>query len=215
LNPAAAPPTFGPAKGDAMKTAFVTFAAALGVVLTGTLLPATANADCGVPAPASWQSQGGFESGSLRLASDFRSRDPIVGMWRVTFIAEGNVGPGLPPDGAVVDSAFVQWHSDGTEIMNSSRNPATQSFCLGVWQRVGPRQYKLNHFAISWDPAVPDHPLGPANIREDVTLSHDGKTFSGTFTIDQYDDSNHLLVHLTGQLRGRRITVDTPISSLS
>ena len=106
-----------------MKAAFETFAAALGVALIGTLLPATANADCGVPAPASWQGQSGFESGSLRLASDFGSRDPIVGMWKVTFIAQGNVGPGLPPDGVVVDNAFAQWHSDGTEIMNSRATP--------------------------------------------------------------------------------------------
>jgi len=198
-----------------MKAAFETFAAALGVALIGTLLPATANADCGVPAPASWQGQSGFESGSLRLASDFGSRDPIVGMWKVTFIAEGNVGPGLPPDGVVVDNAFVQWHSDGTEIMNSSRNPATQSFCLGVWKRVDSRHYRLNHFAISWDPTVdPDHPQGPANIREDVTLSPNGRAFSGTFTIDQYDQSGNLLAHLTGRLEGRRITVDTPASSL-
>jgi len=182
-----------------MKTTLKWFVATLGFALTAMLLPAAAGADCGL-APASWQGQGA-------------SADAIVGMWKVTFTAQGNNG--APPDGVVLDEAFVQWHSDGTEIMNSSRNPATQSFCLGVWQRVGPREYKLNHFAISWDPAVPDHPLGPANIREDVTLSHDGKTFWGTFTIDQYDDSKNLLVHLTGQLKGTRITVSTPISSLS
>ena len=182
-----------------MKTTLKWFVPAAGLALTALLLPAAASAECGL-APASW---GGHEPGS----------DPIVGMWQVTFTAEGN--PGGPPDGTVLDSAFAQWHSDGTEIMNSSRNPVTQSFCLGVWERVGHRQYKLNHFGISWDPSAPDHPLGPANIREDVTLSHDGETFQGTFTIDQYDDSKNLLVHLTGRLQGRRITVDTTVGSLS
>lgn len=193
-----------------MKAAFATIAAALGVVVIG-MLPVPVSADCGVPASASWEGPGGFASGSLRPVSENRSRDPIVGMWKVTFIAEGNVGPGLPPDGVVLDKAFAQWHSDGTEIMNSSRNPATQSFCLGVWKRVGSHRYELNHYAISWDPTVdPDHPQGPANIREEVALGADKNTFSGRFTIDQYDQSGNLQVHLTGRLEGTRITVDTP-----
>jgi len=136
-------------------------------------------------------------------------------MWHVLFTAKGNVGPGLPPDGAPVDNAIAQWHSDGTEIMNSGRNPATQSFCLGVWKKVSFLHYKLNHFAISWDPTVdPNNPQGPANIREDVILSPDGKTFKGTFTIDQYDESGNLLIQITGLLSGTRITVDTPVSGV-
>ncbi len=31
-----------------------------------------------------------------------------------------------------VDNAFVQWHSDGTEIMNSRRPAQDGNFCLGV-----------------------------------------------------------------------------------
>jgi hypothetical protein len=30
----------------------------------------------------------------------------------------------------VIDAGFAQWHSDGTEIMNSHA-PATSNFCLG------------------------------------------------------------------------------------
>ena len=176
---------------------------ALGFTVIGALVPGTAKADCGV-APA-----------ALRPASDSESSAAIVGMWKVTFIAEGNVGPGMPPDGTVIDSAFSQWHADGTEIMNSSRNPATQSFCLGVWEGGGSGPYKLNHFAISWDPPVDtDHPLGIANIRERVMLHRDGRLFSGTFTIDQYDRAGNLLVHLTGRVEGMRIRVDTPISAV-
>jgi hypothetical protein len=187
--------------------------AALGLVSIGTLLPTVARADCGI-APASWQGRSAIGSDSLRPASDDGGNDPIVGMWHVTFVAMGNQAP-LPPDGVVVDNGFAQWHSDGTEIMNSSRSPATQSFCLGVWKRVGSSRYKLNHFAISWDPnADPDHPLGPANIREEVVLSSNGRTFSGTFTIDQYDQAGNLLVHLAGQVNGRRVSVHTRVNDL-
>ncbi len=94
--------------------------------------------------------------------------------------------------------------------MNSSRPPVTQSFCLGVWKKVGGLRYKLNHFAISFDPNR--NLVGPANIREKVVLSPGGKTFSGPFTIDQFDQSGNTLAHITGQLAGTRITVDSPAS---
>src|SRR6266446_4003238 len=86
----------------------------------------------------SWQEAAQFERASfLRVASQEGSDDRIVGFWKVKFLSEGNSGIGLP-DGAVIDNAFVQWHSDGTEIMNSSRPPATSNFCLGVWEKSGP-----------------------------------------------------------------------------
>jgi hypothetical protein len=84
-----------------------------------------------------------------------------------------------------------------------------------VWEKVDHLKYKLNHFAISWDPVHdPNNPLGLGNIREDVVLSPNGKNFVGKFTIDQYDQTGHLLVHLVGQLAGTRITADTPASTL-
>jgi hypothetical protein len=204
-----------------MKTAFTKLAAVLGTVLIATLLAVTASAGC-VPLqqtkpgtsfqPQSWQGPGDFASGSLRLIADYGD-DPIVGLWRVTFTAKGNVGPGLPPDGTVIDNAFVQWHNDGTEIMNSSRNPATQSFCLGVWKKTGLLSYKLNHFGISWDPSVdPNNPQGPANIRERVILSPDGGTFAGTFTITQYNSKGKVLIRIKGLLSATRITPDSPAS---
>jgi len=79
-------------------------------------------------------------------------------------------------------------------------------------EKVGPSHYKLNHFAKSWD--TNSNPVGPANIREDVRLSHDGKTFTGTFTIDQYSDSGAPPMHIEGEITGTRITVDSTIDSV-
>jgi len=146
-----------------------------------------------------------FSPASLLLVAD--SGEPIVGFWKVTFTSEGTTGI---PDGTVVDQAYVQWHSDGTEIMNSSRPPITGSFCLGVWKKVGGLRYKLNHFAIAWD--ANSNLVGPGNIREEVALSSSGKSFSGTFTINQYDQAENKLVHITGVLAGTRITADSPAS---
>jgi len=81
-----------------------------------------------------------------------------------------------------------------------------------VWKKVSPGHYKLNHFPISWDQN--SNLVGVANLREEVTLSHDGKTFTGTFTIDQYDQAGNLLVHIIGQVNGTRITVDSTASSV-
>lgn len=133
----------------------------------------------------------------------------IVGFWHVTFISRGT---GFIPDGTVVDMGFSQWHSDGTEILNSSRPPATSNFCLGVWEKTGPSTYKLNHFALSSD--LNGNMVGPANIRENVTLGAQGTTYAGTFSIDQYDTSGNLLAHIVGDIKATRITVDTKISDI-
>jgi hypothetical protein len=146
---------------------------------------------------------------SLLLASDRESDEPIVGFWKVTAVAKGN--PDIP-DGVVLDNAYTQFHSDGTEITNSSRPPVTSSFCLGVWKKVGPSHYRLNHFAISWDQN--SNPVGPAHLREDIVVSPDGKTFTATFSVDQFDQSGNVLLHVTGQSVGRRITVNTPASDV-
>jgi hypothetical protein len=156
----------------------------------------------------SWQNQTDYPAASLLLASE-NSDDPIVGLWKVTFTARGNAEI---PDGAPIDQGYAQWHSDHTEIMNFSRPPVTSSFCLGVWKRVGHSRYSLNHCATSWDQN--SNPVGPANIRENVALASDGKSFSGSFIIDQYDQTGNVLVHIQGDITGSRISVDTPASAV-
>jgi hypothetical protein len=62
--------------------------------------------------------------------------------------------------------------------MNSgARSPITGDFCLGVWKQVATNKYKLNHFVASWD-STGSNLIGPANIREDVTLTADGNKFT-------------------------------------
>jgi hypothetical protein len=83
---------------------------------------------------------------------------------------------------------------------------------MGVWKKVG-NNYVLNHFAKSWDPD--GNFIGPANIRERIHLDRGGQTYSGTFTLDQYDTSGNLLVHIEGEVAATRITVNTPPSKLN
>jgi hypothetical protein len=101
--------------------------------------------------------------------------------------------------------------------MNSSRDPATSSFCLGVWKSEGGRTYKLNHYALSWDntgalcvpePGAASCFVGRTNIREEVTVDPHGRTYSGTVTIDQYDTAGQLLFRLRGLVSAQRITAN-------
>ena len=212
-----------------MKKTFKRVAAPLLIVLIGTILTTRANAEClsylpghkgAVVSPQSW-SGAKFGSASLLFVSDNHSDDdPIVGFWKVTFTAEGNKDG--PPDGAPIDSGFVQWHSDGTEIMNSGRPPQNGDFCLGVWEKTGRSRYKLNHFALGnvidpTNPTVIGPPGGPTQIVEDIILSRDGNHYTGMFTLDAYDtpaNGNKLLAHIVGVITATRITVDTPVTSV-
>ena len=157
--------------------------AALGAVAFGAFAP-TARASC-VPLTkndgAPWRLHssrgqlGTFAPVLAQFAPDTSAPDlSIVGFWQVDFVAKDNTN-GIP-DGTPIDSAYVQWHSDGTEIMNSSRDPRTQSFCLGVWKKTGPFSYTLKHLAMSW--TSDGTPIGPATILENVTLARRGDTFT-------------------------------------
>lgn len=151
--------------------------------------------------------------GKAQAAADPPGQEPIVGFWKTTFTAEGNGSQG-PPDGTVVDWGFQQWHSDGTEIHNTAvRPPSTGDFCLGTWEVAGPLQYKLNHFTTAWTSDGSAF-LGVGNIHETVTLSADHNSFTGTFTIDQYNTGGNLLVHIAGKVLGIRINGNTTITDV-
>jgi len=194
------------------------FAGIVGLVALGAAFAGQANAGCSsfdapksvVPAwtlPPAAQGHAGF----VRVGYEYVSHDQgdppnVVGLWKVTFTAKGNTGAGAPPDGALIDAGYVVWHADGTELMNSGRPPMTQSFCMGVWKQIGPARYKLNHFALSWDPTGTVF-VGPANILEEVTLDATGNHYSGAFTIIQYAiDEYTVLAHITGTISASRLT---------
>ena len=186
-------------------------------LVSSCLLAATAHAGCGdSKATLHRQSlQGGVPSGSLQLVAD--AVDPIVGMWHVTFTAWGNEQG--PPNGAPIDNALVTWHSDGTELMNSARPPQDGDFCMGVWKKTAVNKYKLNH--IAWlandtanAPGGIGNPAGPTRFFENITLSPDGKHYTGTFTLDAYDTLGNQVAHIVGVVAGKRITLDTTVPDL-
>lgn len=136
----------------------------------------------------------------------------IVGFWKVHFISLGNLShsPSIP-DGALIDFGYSQWHSDGTEILNSGGHaPATGNFCLGVWGATGFQTFELNHFPIGYD-ATTGALTNYINVRETVTLSPSGDSYSGTFTINIYDTKGNQVDHLAGTVTATRLTVDSTL----
>jgi hypothetical protein len=194
--------------------------AAFGAAISATLLAPFASAGCAIPTDL----QGPVEYRQLHVNSApapenaqstlkaVRVLGPasIVGMWKLELVSKGNTTHNPPiPDGALLDFGYSQWHVDGTEILNSGgRAPATENFCLGVWQKTGRTTYLLNHFALSYDAAT-GRLNGKSLIREDVTLSPGGTMYAGTFTIDVFDPTGSHVDHVEGEVNAERVTVDT------
>lgn len=190
---------------------------ALGVAVVAALLVSTAAAQCGSrKAQLKQQSWDGISNTASLLRVD-QTLDPIVGMWHVTFTAEGNE-PG-PPNGTVIDNAIVVWHNDGTEIMNSLRPAQDGNFCLGVWQKTGKFTYKLNHLPWAGNdmtnaPEGIGAPQGGVQIFQEISLSADGNHYTGRFTLDAYDPSGNSTAHIVGVISATRLTVNTKMRDL-
>jgi hypothetical protein len=203
-----------------MRTIYWKFVSWMGTLaLVFTIVPG-ALAQCGLPTkaikPSDWQPR--YEGGQQSLVRPVRDdQEPsIVGMWHVIFTAQTMNGA---PFSGVIDNSLVVWHSDGTEIMNSSRPAQDGNFCLGVWTRIGKLKYYLNH--IPWQGNDPENapggignPQGGDQLIEKITLSPNGNSYSGSFTLDAYDTSGHVTVSFTGVLTAKRVTTSTSFSDL-
>jgi len=122
----------------------------------------------------------------------------IVGFWH--FVQKSGIN--------VFDAGYEHWHADGTELYVSGlRPPDTGDVCMGVWQQVGLRHYRLNHRAIGYEPSGTT-PAYVAAILEDVYLSPTGNSFAGTYRVIAYDTTGHLLqVISAGKVTANRVSV--------
>ena len=173
---------------------------ALGVIFLGLaqgMLAQSSNMGCGYN--PSLKPSASLKPTSLKTVSknDWVGA-PITGFWKVQLSL---------PDGTVIDQGYTQWHADGTEILNSSRPPISGNFCMGVWKRTGRSTYKLNHFAMEWDPSGTTF-IGPLNLKEEITLDRSHNSYAGTFTVDQYDINGNIIGHGAGNVTAQRITAD-------
>jgi hypothetical protein len=154
-------------------------------------------------------------------------RAPIVGLWAFKYTSMGNSKTLGIPDGAPIDNGTTGWFADGNEItFSGARNPIVGATCIGVWKQTGERTYVLNHIGLSWNPIAPSAaPAGPGNpgggpgaadgpafIKQSVTLSRDGQSYTGTFSINQLlpdGKTPATPAPIKGIIAATRITVET------
>jgi len=185
---------------------------AVSLALAGLASTGMARAACTAPDPAPVTS-GHFTPAVFRLAS-FEQEASIVGLWKFEMLAKSTSTNQNPmPDGALVDFGTQAWHSDGTELLNSGiRNPADGDFCQGVWKRVGPSTFKLNHMPLAWGGGAY---IGPVKMSVTVTLDATGNAFWGLFSETVYQasptpghefDESAPIVTITGTITATRMT---------
>lgn len=161
------------------------------------------DADAAKPVPVSSEQRfGGFGAG-------------IVGLWKFEMISKNTPDHVNPmSDGTLVDFGTAAWHADHTELQLSGfRNPADGDVCQGVWKPVDDNTYVLNHYALAWQNGSY---AGPANIRAEVSLNHQGDRYSGLFvttvyaatpTIGHEFDETTPLVTITGTFKATRVDI--------
>jgi hypothetical protein len=203
---------------DIMKATLKLLTNTLGLgVLAATLTPSVfAGCGEGKVAPAGKQPQTHFMHAAYRpsrfVLVDAPPGADVVGFWHVVFTQNTHFGGGL------FDDSYAEWHSDGTEIMNSGvHSPAYGNFCMGAWTKTGPSSYALKHIALdySMQPLGSTTPSVIVIIREQVTVDNKGNHFTGSFTADIYAPYSAALpatpgTHITqvgaGTISGDRIT---------
>lgn len=127
--------------------------------------------------PSIYRPAAPFGANLLAVRDSDRDDVSIVGLWEFQMT------------GFAADWGTQAWHADGTEIMFSgAQNPQTGDVCQGVWRKVGPSTYTLNHIAMGW--LAPGAGFGiRVHIRAIVRLNAAGDAFGGTYKAAAYSVS--------------------------
>jgi hypothetical protein len=164
-------------------------------------LSATALASCGDSLSAMAAGASAVVSQSRLMQQDTPSsgdkavKSSIVGLWHVEFEV----------DGQTIQEAYQLWNAGGTEVHNPNVDPRAGNVCLGVWTQSG-QTYTLAHRVWNYD-TTGDF-LGTIHLSEALTLGKGGNTHKGSFRLDFYDPTGHFVNKVTGNVTGRRISVD-------
>jgi len=189
-----------------------TMISTLGAVVFAAALAPIANAGCGeMPgkaAPAGKQPQymqAAYRPARFVLVDNDLAGANVVGLWHVVFSGG-------------FDDGYAEWHSDGTEIMNSGfHNPSSGNFCMGVWTKTGGSSYVLTHVALAYTSTTSTSPDVIVILREQVTVDHTGNRFTGMYAAQAYapvagtaspNFGSPLGPPATGTITGDRITAN-------
>lgn len=105
------------------------------------------------------------------------ARDPVVGVWYVVYTSGGKT----------FNETVDTWHSDGTEFESAYLPVLAGNICEGVWKPTGWHKVRNHHVGWLFDAVKGGTANGTFTIDENITVSNDGKTYTGSFTFQPYD----------------------------
>ncbi len=177
---------------------FAKFAACT-VLVVG--LSASALASCGdsltamAAGAAAVVGQSGPMQQEVPSSGDRAVKSSIVGLWHVEFKVNGQT----------IQEAYQLWNAGGTEVHNPNVDPRGGTVCLGVWKQAA-GTYTLAHRVWNYDTSGDF--LGTIHLSETLTLGQGGNTLKGSFKSVFYDPTGHFVNKVTGNVTGRRISVE-------
>jgi hypothetical protein len=135
----------------------------------------------------------------------------IVGLWNVVYTATSAMGP-FPPTPFQFNESYKMWHADGTEFENALLPPAGGNICYGVWKKGKGGVVKLHHVGVMFD-NVTGKVTNRFTVDEVNKVSHDNKTYEGTFVFKLFDATDAFgtgtpLAEVKGTTAAKRITVE-------
>jgi hypothetical protein len=142
-----------------------------------------------------------FSATPAAALDDRDSSSSIVGLWNSVFL----LGDGP----ARYDQTFQIIHADGTEMMISNGlPPALGNVCVGIWQQIAQRTFKLKHMTWNWD--ANGGFAGTFLMTVTLRLDRRGMTYTGSWSADSYNPDGELIpeLHAEGTARGTRIGLD-------
>ena len=136
-----------------------------------------------------------LSSGQIASGNDEDShRKSIVGLWHTVYTSGG----------VTAWEAFDSWYADGNEF--EAADTQIGAMCQGTWEKSAPRTVRLFH--VGWN-FTPDGLTltGYFTETQTDTLSADGKTYDGTFALQNFDMLGNHISDQNGTIHATRLTL--------
>ena len=98
------------------------------------------------------------------------AHEPIVGLWQAV----------IKYDDSVLENVITAWTSDGLELEDYALPILEGHICYGSWIKLQGRTYGQTHPYFEYKPTTGEWAGTSGVIYYTVTVSKDGKTYSGT-----------------------------------